>query len=118
MRAPSELPQNVRALRRPAGHSVSAGRRFRANWPAELRSGTTRTPCTVVDISSAGACIKIETPLAEASTFRLVIAGIPPIHARSAWRRKSFVGLNFSAEQDWVLRAYRKRFDPAAWIEG
>jgi hypothetical protein len=90
---------NVRTLRRPGG--TSSGRRFRANWPAELRGGGERFPCTVVDVSSSGACLRIEHPLPAVPT----------------WRKANHLGLRFKTEQLWVLDSYQQRFDPAAWLK-
>ena len=111
------VSSNVRALRRPGGSAASAGRRFRANWPAELRGAGVRVPCTVIDISSVGACLRLEEPPPTNETLRLIIANVPPIPATSAWRKNAFVGLRFAEEQKWVLETQSKRFDPAAWIK-
>ena len=111
------VSSNVRALRRPAGSAASAGRRFRANWPAELRGAGVRVPCTVMDISSVGACLKLEEAPPKNETLRLVIANVPPIPATATWRKNAFVGVRFADEQAWVLETQSKRFDPAAWIK-
>ena len=109
---------NVRALRRPAGRPVSAGRRLRANWPAELRleSGE-RLPCIVIDLSSAGARVQVAGKMGESRQARLVIDNFPPVAAAVAWRKGSQVGLRFGAEQGWVLELSARRFDSAAWLE-
>ena len=111
------MPDNIRTLRRPAGSAISAGRRYRANWPAEVRGGGLRLTCSVVDISTAGACIRMESPAPETSTFRLLIGNVPPIAARPAWRKKEFLGLQFFDEQHWLLESYSQRFDPTAWLK-
>jgi PilZ domain-containing protein len=108
---------NVRALRRPAGSAASAGRRFRANWPAELRGAGIRVPCTVIDISSVGACLRLEEAAPKNETLRLIIANVPPIPATAAWRKNTLIGVRFADEQAWVLESQSKRFDPAAWIK-
>jgi hypothetical protein len=97
------LAVNIRRLRRPAGGAPSAGRRFRANWPAELRGAGVRTVCTVLDISSAGACLRLEGPMPKATTLRLIIGNVPPIAAVPAWRKHTLLGLHFPHEQQWVL---------------
>ena len=106
---------NVRALRRPAG--ASSGRRFRANWPAELRGGGVRVPCTVVDVSSSGACLRIEQALPKRTQFWLIVEKVPPIPAVPTWRKANHLGLRFKTEQLWVIDSYQQRFDPAAWLK-
>src|SRR5262245_35659726 len=105
----ADAVSNVRALRRPAGSAASAGRRFRANWPAELRGGGVRIPCTVVDISSVGACLRLDEPAPENAALRLVIANVPPIAATAAWRKRSLLGIRFADEQSWVAESQRTR---------
>ena len=112
----SESP-NVRPLRRPAGSAPSAGRRFRANWPAELRIAGARIPCTVIDISSVGACLKLDEPLPKEGALRLIIGNVPPIQVVPAWRKSAFLGVLFHFEQSWVLDSCGKSFDPAAWLK-
>jgi hypothetical protein len=107
---------NVRPLRRPAGSAPSAGRRFRANWPAELRIAGARIPCTVIDISSVGACLKLDEPLPKDGMLRLIIGNVPPIQVVPAWRKSAFLGVLFHYEQSWVLDSCGKRFDPTAWL--
>ncbi len=107
---------NVRTLRRPAGSSPGAARRFRANWPAELRGGGVRIPCTVVEISSGGASVKIAGIPSGAAQLWLVIDKVAPIAAAVAWRERGRAGLRFIEEQAWVAESYRQRFDPAAWM--
>jgi hypothetical protein len=118
MRVTINAPQNVRALRRPAGGAPSAGRRFRADWPAELRGPGIRVSCTVVDISSIGACLRIDQAPPRTGTLDLVIDGVPPIAATGAWRKDALFGVHFLHEQPWVLESCSKRFDPTAWIKG
>ena len=113
----SDVVSNVRTLRRPAGSAASAGRRFRANWPAELRGAGIRVPCTVIDISSVGACLRLEEAVPQNGAFRLVIANVAPIAVTAAWRKNMLLGVRFADEQSWVSENQRKRFDPAAWIK-
>ena len=113
----SDTIPNVRTLRRPAGGAPSAGRRFRANWPAELRGAGARLVCTVVDISSVGACLRLHDEVPNTARLRLIIGNVPPISVDQVWRKGTLLGLRFMDEQHWVLESYRKRFDPAAWLE-
>jgi hypothetical protein len=106
---------NIRPLRRPDG--AESGRRLRTGWPAELRlAGGRRIRCTVVDLSSAGARIKLDAPAVEFRQARLVIDRLPPVAAALAWRRRDQLGLTFLAEQGWVIDLCAQRFDPAAWL--
>jgi hypothetical protein len=104
-------------LRRPAGSAASAGRRYRANWPAELRSAEGHIPCTVIDISRNGACLRLENPSPNTTTLYLIIRSYAPIPAAPAWRKNAFLGLRFLREQPWVMESCGKRFDPTAWIK-
>lgn len=113
----SNASPTVRTLRRPAGVAPSAGRRFRANWPAEVRGAGVRVPCTVIDISSVGACLRLEEAPPRTDTLHLIIGSVPPIPTTLAWRRNAFLGVRFLREQSWVLESYSKRFDPAAWLK-
>ena len=108
---------NVRTLRRPAGTGATAGRRFRANWPGELRAGATRIPCMVLDISVSGACLRLNETLPKRAQLWLIVEKMPPIPAVAAWRKGDHVGLSFQKEQSWVLDSYQQRFDPAAWLK-
>lgn len=76
-----------------------------------------RIGCTVIDISSVGACLRLEEPLPDVDMLRLIIANVPPIAAVPTWCKKGLVGIVFQDEQAWVLDSYSKRFDPAAWLE-
>ena len=107
---------NVRTLRRPAGGAPSAGRRFRANWPAEVRGAGIRVSCIVVDISSVGACLRLDHAPPRSGTLHLVIGSVPPIAAIAAWRKNALFGVRFLREQSWVLDSCSNRFDPTAWI--
>jgi hypothetical protein len=75
-----------------------------------------RNPCTVVDVSGAGANLCVSN-LPEQALVWLVIDNVPPIAASIAWRQKGHAGLAFAEEQNWVLDLSRQRFNPAAWIE-
>ena len=91
---------------------------MRANWPAELRiDGGARLECTVLDLSSAGARLRVEGEVGEFSHARLVIENLPPVAAVLAWRKRHQIGLRFIEEQGWVLELYTERFDPAAWLD-
>jgi len=113
----SNASANIRTLRRPAGSAPSAGRRFRANWPAEVRTAGVRVPCTVVDISSVGACLRLEQAPPGSATLHLIVRGVPPIAAAPTWRKNALLGVRFLREQSWVLESCSKRFDPAAWLK-
>jgi hypothetical protein len=62
-----------------------------------------RAACTVLDISSAGACLRLEAPAPRTATLRLIIGNVPPIVATPAWRKSALLGVHFPCEQQWVL---------------
>jgi hypothetical protein len=70
----------------------------------------------VIDISSAGACLRLDDPSLNVTKLRLVIESVAPIPVVLAWRKSAHIGVRFLNEQHWVLESYRKRFDPAAWL--
>ena len=72
----------------------------------------------VMDVSSDGANLLVESTLSEAAPLWLIVENVGPIAAHVAWRDESRVGLCFLEEQDWVLLACKQRFDPAAWLKG
>ena len=109
---------NVRHLRRPAGSNISAAaRRLRAIWPAELRVNGKTKPCTVIDISSDGANIRLPQIPNDGESLWLIIDDAAPIAASIAWCEKGQAGLRFSEEQNWIRDLTRQRFDATAWIE-
>jgi hypothetical protein len=109
----NEIVLNVRKLRRPAGSGPSADRRFLADWPAELRAGATKLACTVIDVSSAGACLRIDHVLPRTQDLFLVVADVPPVPVAVAWREKNRLGLRFLEEQKWVLESDPAFHEPA-----
>ncbi len=108
---------NVRKLRRPAGSGPSAGRRYRANCPAELKARGARYSCSVIDLSTSGACIRIGQPFPKDAQLWLIVDSMPPVAAVQAWRKGDHVGLCFLKGQEWVADSYQQRFDPAAWLK-
>ena len=110
-----EAPDNIRWLRRPSGKH-GPGRRLRADWTAEIRTGGRRIGCNVIDISTLGARLKVDAPPGDATRLWLLIDNIAPIPAELAWRKGNHLGVLFRQEQSWVLRLQAERFDPAAWL--
>jgi len=108
---------NIRKLRRPAGAGPSAGRRYRANCPAELKAKGARFACSLIDLSVSGACIRIDQALPKDAQLWLIVDGMPPVAATQAWRKGDHLGLRFLKEQEWVTDTYQQRFDPAAWLK-
>ena len=106
---------NVRRLRRPAAADNKL-RRLRANWPAELRIKGSRIPCSIVDISSTGASLRIDYVPEADLPVSLVVDKMSPIAAETAWKKRGQLGIRFLEEQTWVREVTDKRFDPAAWI--
>jgi hypothetical protein len=108
------LRDNVRTLRRP--ESEGPARRLRANWPAEIRAGGARIACTVLDVSSGGAHVRVEQSPPASDRIWLLVENVGPVAAELAWQRKDRIGLRFLKDQEWVSRICKKRFDPAAWL--
>jgi hypothetical protein len=107
---------NVRKLRR-SGTGPSASRRLRANWPAELRTSGAKTHCTVVDVSTDGANLLVESPLSADVPLWLIVENVGPIAAAVAWQEQGRAGLCFLEEQEWVHQVSKQRFDPTAWLK-
>lgn len=108
--------RNVRKLRR-SGTGPSADRRMRANWPAELRTTGAKTHCTVVDVSSDGANLSVESPLNRDAPLWLIVENVGPIAAQLAWQEQGRAGLCFLEKQEWVHQVCKQRFDPTAWLK-
>jgi hypothetical protein len=71
----------------------------------------------VIDVSSSGACLRIEQTLPKRTQFWLIVEKVPPIPAVPTWRKGNHLGLRFKTEQLWVIDSYQQRFDPAAWLK-
>jgi hypothetical protein len=89
---------------------------LRANWPAEIRAGGVRIECTVLDVSSGGAHLRVENLPPASDRIWLLVENVGPVAGELAWQHKDRIGLRFLKEQEWVTRLSKKRFDPAAWL--
>jgi hypothetical protein len=109
---------NVRPMRRPAHNPSSPGRRMRANWPAELRIGSARISCHVIDISVGGAKLKAADPVpGNAMKGWLVLDGFGPMETELLWRKQELVGLRFLRDYPELGDMQTRRFDSAAWLK-
>jgi hypothetical protein len=108
---------NIRHLRRPMHNGTAASRRLKVEWAAELKVGTTQVPCTVLDISSAGAQLRIDEAPPPSRKLWLMLPNAAAIPAALAWRQEGRVGVRFLREQNWLHRQEARRFDAAAWID-
>ena len=108
---------NVRRLRRPLKNSASAGRRLKVEWPAEIKCGAAKLPCTIIDISSDGAQLLIAGVPPVGRKIWLVLEKAAPIPATAVWQQDGRLGLRFLREQPWLYRLEEKRFDASAWID-
>lgn len=106
---------NIRPLRRPEGDQGAPGRRWKTNWPAELTTAQGNTRCMVLDISSWGARLSLDTPVDLPDRVTLVIDGIGTIAAQVVWYRDDTMGLQFLEQQAWIRRLHAHRLDPATW---
>ena len=109
------LRDNIRRLRRPDGDDAAPGRRWKTNWPAEVRLAAERRSCVVLDISSWGAQLQLDAPPEEQSQIWLVIENIGNMAARVVWRRERNIGIQFLEQQVWIRRLHMQRLDPASW---
>jgi hypothetical protein len=107
---------NVRKLRSPAVKLTSPGRRFRANWPAQLRVDAARIPCQIIDISVRGAKLDADWLPMGIGRVWLVVDFLEPIAAELAWRRRGLLGLRFLKDHPDISWLQNRRFDPAAWL--
>lgn len=109
---------NVRPLRQPTNSPSSPGRRMRANWPAELRVGSARISCHVIDISVGGAKLKIAGPLPKnvVKTW-LVLDGFGPMETELLWRTRDLVGMRFLRDYPEIGEMQIRRFDSSAWLK-
>jgi len=110
----SDAP-NIRHLRRPT-HNAAVSRRLKVDWAAELKIDATRIPCTVLDISSAGAQLRIDEAPPAGRKLWLMLPNAAPIPAALAWREEGRVGVRFLREQNWLNRQEARRFDAASWL--
>ena len=97
------LRGTVRQLRRPIASDVVPGQRWKTKWPAKLQTGVAQTPCTVVNVSVAGARLRVDHALDEGSIVLLFIGHANAIIARVVWCHDDLVGLCFAEDQTWVL---------------
>jgi hypothetical protein len=105
----------IRRLRRPEASEEAPGRRWKTNWPAELSSPQARARCVVLDISSWGARVSLDTAVDLSGRVWLTIEGIGTIAAQIAWRRDEAVGLQFLEQQAWIRRLHTRQLDPTTW---
>ncbi len=109
------LSDNIRRLRRPEGADAAPGRRWKTNWPAELVSAAGRIPCTVLDISSWGAQLRLDGAVAMEGRVWLNIECVGTIGADIVWRRDNALGVQFVEQQAWIRRLHTQRLDPTSW---
>lgn len=115
MQASTAMEPNIRRLRRPDSDGSAPGRRWKTDWPAELSTPQGRQRCTVLDISSWGARLRLDTEAALPERVWLVIDSVGAIAAELVWRRHDTLGLQFLEQQAWIRRLYARRLDPLGW---
>ena len=98
------MPQyNVRQLRGIAKSNPIFGRRWKTKWAAKLQMAAEQMPCTVVDVSVAGARLRIDRAPEEGNAVSLFIGNKGTIPASVVWCHDGSVGLCFAEEQPWIL---------------
>ena len=70
--------------------------RLRLGLPASLILTHERSPCTLENISSTGACVRVERPLIKGSTAILCFH-LLRIYSVVMWSRETLSGLRFEA---------------------
>jgi hypothetical protein len=107
---------NIRPLRRPENVLASPGRRWKTNIPAELSSPAGRIPCTVLDISSWGAQLRVDQALPpQPRRVSLTLEAFGTIAAEIVWQRENAVGVQFLQQQAAIRRLHMDRLDPGTW---
>ena len=106
---------NIRRLRRPETEEEAPGRRWKTNWPAEIAAGGSRVECTVLDISSWGARLRLDGTFLAQGRVWLNIECIGTIGADIVWRREDTLGLQFLEQQNWIRLLHTHRLDPTTW---
>jgi hypothetical protein len=109
---------NIRPLRRPESDLAAPGRRWKTDWPAQLSWVAQHSSCTVLNISSWGAQLRLEHSPDPGERVRLTIDGIGSIPAKVVWRRGDTAGVQFLEQQTWIRRLHTQRLDPATWGRG
>ena len=110
------MPENIRPLRRPENVLAAPGRRWKTNMPGELASPAGRMSCTVLDISSWGAQLRVDQRLPEQQRrVFLVLEAFGTIAAEIVWQRESVLGVQFLQQQAAIRRLHMERLDPATW---
>jgi len=64
--------------------------------------GATEYGCTVLDVSSGGARVRLPHPIAAWATVTRVIDGIGALHCRVLWQRGETLALQFVQNANWV----------------
>jgi hypothetical protein len=107
--------ENIRRLRRPEAGDATPGRRWKTNWPAELACSAGRIACTVLDISSWGAQLRIDGPANVQGRVWLNVECVGTIGADIVWQRDNTIGVQFLEQQGWIRRLHAQRLDPVTW---
>lgn len=107
---------NIRPLRRPENVLAAPGRRWKTNMPAELSSPAGSVPCTVLDISSWGAQLRVDQALPQQpQRVSLTLEAFGTIAAEIVWQRENAVGVQFLQQQAAIRRLHMERLDPSTW---
>ena len=108
---------NIRPLRRPENALEAPGRRWKTNMPGELSLPAGSVPCTVLDISSWGAQLRVDQALpSPQQRVSLILAAFGTIAAEIVWQRENAIGVQFLQQQAAIRRLHMERLDPATWV--
>jgi hypothetical protein len=101
----SAAADNASPLRRHGDTPGSAWRRFGVIWQADARTARHNIWSTVLDISPAGARLRIDTTLlGQVDTFRLDVEALDPIECAPVWQQDGRLGVRFLGGQPSMSR--------------
>lgn len=75
-------------------------------WDATALIEGKEYACTVTNVSTAGALMKLDAPLAEKQQFLLNVPGLNEYAAEVAWVNRPYYGLKLLVGQDLKLKDY------------
>lgn len=81
-------------------------------WSGEVILGARTLPCRILNVSAAGAKIRLDSELPEGAEVRLACTRFGEVPARVVWREAGKVGLTFLEDPSRVLRAIGNAIAP------
>ena len=81
-------------------------------WSAEVIHGARIIPCRILNVSAAGAKVRIEAAIPDGTEVRISCNRFGEMPARVVWGEDGKIGLSFSEDPGRVLRAIGNAVDP------